>query len=1077
MAPLYDQDSLSHIADHANRPTTPLINPIHATKIVVVGLGMVGIAFVEKLLERDSQQNRYQVIVLGEEKHVAYNRVGLTSFFEHRSVESLYLNPEEWYRQADVQKFTYRTSSPVIRIDRTQRLVYTREGAYPYDVCILATGSHAVWPKQIRGHDAKGVFVYRTIGDLEEMIEYANSLEKPREAIVVGGGLLGLEAAHAVKDMDRFSDMTVVHRSKWLLSQQLDQAGGDLLTEKVRGMGVKVRLGEQITSINKDASGAMESVTFASGETVPCQMICYAIGIRARDELGADCGLECHTRGGLIVDDELRTSDPNIYAVGECGNWRGNTFGLIGPGVEMADIVTWNLTQAHLHKARAFTQPDLSTKLKLMGVDVGSFGDFFADRDGPKDTKHGKTANDVRVLQYHDPFDSVYKKLIFSKDGKYLLGGILVGNTSEFVKLNAIVRAGKPLEMPPSQFILGAQKEGEDDGSDLPDEAQICSCHNVTKGDMVKKLRDGSCTSLGEVKSCTKAGTGCGGCEPLMKGIFNAEMKKLGKEVSNNVCPHFDYSRADLFNIVRVKQLKSFDDIMRGYGKRPDALGCEVCKPCIASIISSLYNPFIMKPETHHLQDTNDRFLANIQRNGTFSVVPRVSAGEITPDKLVVLGQVAKKYGLYTKITGGQRIDLFGAKKHDLPDIWEALIEGGFESGHAYGKSLRTVKSCVGSTWCRYGVGDSVGLAVRLEERYKSIRAPHKFKGGISGCVRECAEAQSKDFGAIATDKGYNLYVCGNGGAKPAHAQLLAADVQPDMVIPLLDRFIMFYIRTGDRLQRTARWLENLEGGMAYLREVIIDDKLGICEELEKQMEELVGRFECEWTAVVRDPQRRQQFRQFVNTEETRPNNVDDIVERGQPRPANWPKKSDTTQFNKLSWSSLTWERVCSVDDLKSTPAGASATVLRGDTQLAVYHVKGRGYFASQQMCPHRKAFVLSHGIIGDDESGEMHVSCPMHKRNFVLDSKDHTRLGGCKNDDDVSLATFACEKRDDDGIYLKLPPIAELDEVLGTNKWKITKDETPDAGLAALDRKFKTRPIRGTPNTSMVIGEKNLTW
>ena len=1059
------------------------VSPQNRTKVVVVGLGMVGIGFIEKLLDRDSIQKQYSIIVLGEEKHVAYNRVGLTSFFEHRSVPDLYLNPEEWYTQLDTQTFTYKTSSPVVKIDREAKKVHTNEGAYPYDICVLATGSEAVKPKTIPGYDAKGVFVYRTIGDLEDMIEYANTVhvEGKKKAIVVGGGLLGLEAAHAVQDMQKFDQMTVVHRSKWLLSQQLDQQGGDLLTQKVRDMGVEVLLEKQIKEIHTDSNGAIEAVTYMSGERCDCHLICFAIGIRARDNLGLESGLECHQRGGIVVDDDCRSSDPNIYAVGECGNWKGNTFGLIGPGIEMADIVSWNMTQAKLHAPRQFKAPDLSTKLKLMGVDVGSFGDFFADRDGPrkipKSRKKKFGVEDVRVLKYHDPFEGVYKKLIFSADGKYLLGGILVGNTSEFVKLNSIASKGKELDKPPSEFILGAKAEGGDDGADLDDDAQICSCHNVTKGGLAAKIRDGTCTSMGELKSCTKSGTGCGGCIPLMDNIFKAEMKALGNEVSNNICPHFAYSRADLFSVIRVKQIDNFDAIMRAYGKNPESIGCEICKPCIASIISSIFNPLIMNTDVNHLQDTNDRFLANIQRNGTFSVIPRVSAGEITPAKLIALGEVSKKYNLYTKITGGQRIDLFGAKKHDLPDIWEMLVDAGFESGHAYGKSLRTVKSCVGSSWCRYGIGDSVGLAIRLEERYKSIRSPHKFKGGISGCVRECAEAQGKDFGCIATDKGFNVYVCGNGGASPKHAELLAADVQPDKVIPMLDRFIMFYIRTGDRLQRTARWLENMEGGMTYLRSVIIDDKLGICAELEEQMNHLVGKFECEWTAVVKDPVKRAEFRQFVNTDANLANNVEQVVERGQERPANWPKRSTTYDFKNQKWSRLEWEEICSVSDLKSTPAGSSATVLRGDTQLAIFHVRGHGYFASQAMCPHRKAMVLAQGIIGDDEHGEIYVSCPMHKRNYILENKEKPeRHGGCKNDEDVSIATFKVSVRDE-RVWLELPPVEELDEVLGTSRWKVKKEDTVDEGMALLDRKFRMKPIPGTPGTTMLIGEKNLSW
>ncbi|KAG9880055.1 nitrite reductase, partial [Aureobasidium melanogenum] len=503
---------------------------------------------------------------------------------------------------------------------------------------------------------------------------------------------------------------------------------------------------------------------------------------------------------------------------------------------------------------RQFKRPDLSTKLKLLGVEVASFGDFFADRDGPqmlparrgagkkegatdqkdqvKKLTDGPAPPPVKALTYKDPFNQVYKKYLFTTDGKYLLGGMMIGDTKDYVKLVPMVKNQKPLEVPPSEFIIGASK-GEDDADDLADDTQICSCHNVLKGDVTRAVKDGTCKTIGDVKACTKAGSGCGGCMPLVQTIFNKTMASMGNEVKNYLCPHFDYSRADLFNIIYVKQLKTFEEIMKQCGKDPESLGCEACKPTIGSITASLFNRHILEKDYRGLQDTNDRFLANIQRNGTFSVIPRVSGGEITADKLIIIGTVAKKFNLYCKITGGQRIDMFGARKQDLPAIWQELIDGGMESGHAYAKSLRTVKSCVGTTWCRYGIGDSVGMAVRLEERYKSIRGPHKIKGGVSGCVRECAEAQNKDFGLIATEKGFNIFVGGNGGAKPRHSELLAKDVPPDDVIPILDRYLSFYIRTADKLQRTARWIENLPGGIKYLQEVILEDKLGICADLE----------------------------------------------------------------------------------------------------------------------------------------------------------------------------------------------------------------------------------------------------
>lgn len=491
---------------------------------------------------------------------------------------------------------------------------------------------------------------------------------------------------------------------------------------------------------------------------------------------------------------------------------------------------------------------------------------------------------------------------------------------------------------------------------------------------------------------------------------------------------------------------------MKEAGKNAESLGCEVCKPTIGSILASLFNQHIIDKPLHGLQDTNDKYLANIQRNGTFSVIPRVSGGEITADKLIAIGTVAKKYGLYCKITGGQRIDMFGAKKQDLIPIWTALVEAGMESGHAYAKSLRTVKSCVGTTWCRFGIGDSVGMAVRLEERYKSIRSPHKMKGGVSGCVRECAEAQNKDFGLIATDKGFNIYVGGNGGTKPRHSEILAKDVPPDDVVPILDRYLMFYMRTADKLQRTARWIENLPGGIKYLREVVLEDKLGICGELEKQMEELIGTFFCEWTETIKSPERRAQFEQFGNTDETI-DSVEIITERTQQRPANWPKESAHDDFRGTKWSSLTWQPLVSASKFVDTATGSSQNVKRGDTQLAVFKVKGK-YYCTQQMCPHKRAFALSDGLIGDDlQTGKLWVSCPYHKRNYELSGDS---AGKCTNDDTVNIATFPVEEREDGLVYAKLPPVEELDGVLGTQKWKVKKGDSGEDPFKKLDQKLK---------------------
>lgn len=607
----------------------------------------------------------------------------------------------------------------------------------------------------LKGWDANGVFVYRTIEDLNKLIKFSND-KKGTNGAVVGGGLLGLEAAKAMLDLETFNRVDVIEKALWVLTRQIDETGGKMVADQVSQLGVNLNLGKGVSSMKTDENNNLTGVIFDDGSEISCSTLCFAVGVKPRDDLARSANLEVGQRGGIVVNDDLRTSMPDIYAIGECASWRGMAYGLIAPGVAMAEVVAFNLTQAKLHSPQTFKTPDMSTKLKLLGVNVASFGDCFADRDGPVTLppKYARTLvngdakepKSVQALTYKDPFSNVYKKYIFTKDGKYLLGGMMIGDVCDYVKLLPMVKAQKELEISPSELILGAKKDGGEDTDDLDDDAQVCSCHNVTKGDIVKVVKDGTCKDVASIKKCTKAGTGCGGCVPLITTIFNKTMASMGQEVTNYVCSHFNHSRADLFNIIMVKRLKNMGEVMREAGNDKEALGCELCKPVVASIMASLWNRHVMDKTTHGLQETNDRFLGNIQRDGTYSVVPRVSGGEITPDKLVVIGEVAQKYNLYTKITGGQRIDLFGAQKQDLLDIWGQLVAGGMESGHAYAKSLRTVKSCVGSTWCRFGLSDSVGMAVRLEERYKSIRAPHKIKGGVSGCVRECAEAQGKEY-------------------------------------------------------------------------------------------------------------------------------------------------------------------------------------------------------------------------------------------------------------------------------------------------------------------------------------------
>ena len=548
-------------------------------------------------------------------------------------------------------------------------------------------------------------------------------------------------------------------------------------------------------------------------------------------------------------------------------------FGLVAPGYRMAEAAISQLTEEKL----SFTGADMSTKLKLLGVDVGSVGDT-----------HGKTEGSI-AYTFSDERNEVYKRLVTSADSKKLLGAVLVGDCADYDTLLQYYLNEIDLPPEPESLIIpqmdGAAPVGLGPAA-LPANATICSCHNVSKGDITQAI-DAGCCSLGEVKSETAAGSGCGGCAALLKSVVDYEFSERGMEVNKSICEHFPYTRQEIFHLCQVGEIKTFDDLINKHGT---GRGCDICKPTAASIFASLWNDYVLKNEHVGLQDTNDTFLANMQKDGTYSVVPRIAGGEITPDKLIVLGQVGKKYDLYTKITGGQRIDLFGAKKHELPDIWAELVDAGFETGHAYGKSLRTVKSCVGSTWCRYGVQDSVKMALDLENRYKGLRSPHKLKFAVSGCTRECAEAQSKDIGVIATEKGWNLFVCGNGGMKPRHAELFATDLDDETLVKYIDRLLMFYVRTADRLQRTSVWRENLEGGLEYLQQVVIEDSLGLAEELEAQMANVVGTYQCEWKTTIEDPERLKRFRNFVNADAEDTSQVF-VRERGQKRPATEEEK------------------------------------------------------------------------------------------------------------------------------------------------------------------------------------------
>jgi nitrite reductase (NADH) large subunit len=828
-------------------------------KVVVVGNGMVGYKFCEKLRET-ADVDQVEVLVYGEEPYAAYDRVHLSEYFTNQSVDHLSMAPSNWYEENNI---TLKTGELIVNIDRSAKEVNTHLGnKESYDYLILATGSRPFVPN-IKGVEKKGVFVYRTIEDLDQIISFASKCKK---GTVLGGGLLGLEAAKALLDLGL--DTSVVEFAPRLMPRQLDEPGSNMLQGQLENLGISFLLNKNTQEIK--GNGTLTGLTFTDGEELDTEMLVISAGIISRDDLGESCNLKTHDRGGFLVDEKMLTNDPHIFAIGEAANFNNMIYGLVAPGYTMAEVVVDQLVGSN---EKEFDIPDMSTKLKLIGVDVCSFGDALGETEGHI------------PISYTDKNNGVYKRINLSPDKKKLIGGILVGDGEAYNMLLQITQNDLAIPKEPEALILGNRGDSEEGGNmiaSLPETCQICSCENVTKGDIVSCIKEQDLENIKDVKTCTKAGTGCGACTPMVTDILMDTLKSMGKSARKVICEHFDFTRQELWDLIKIKGYKTYEDLLDGHGTGD---GCEICKPAVASLMASIWNDLILKQDT--IQDTNDRFLANIQKGGSYSVVPRIPGGEITPDKLIVIGQVAKKYGLYTKITGGQRIDLFGARVDQLPLIWKELIEAGFESGHAYGKSLRTVKSCVGSTWCRYGLHDSVSFAVEVENRYKGVRSPHKLKGGVSGCRRECAEAQSKDFGIIATEIGWNLYVCGNGGANPAHAQLLAGDVDKATCIKYLDRFLMYYLKTAEPLNRTATWLGKLEGGIEHLKEVVVEDSLGLGEELETQMQLLIDSYECEWKAAIENEEMKKKFKPFVNS-----NEVDSSIKfgdmRGQIVPTNW---------------------------------------------------------------------------------------------------------------------------------------------------------------------------------------------
>ena len=863
----------SPLAPAAGTPLPP------GTRIVVIGGGMTGHRFAARMQSQDPTGD-WTLTVIGEETQHPYDRVHLSDWFGHRRAEMLALDTGVW---AD-PRITLVTGDAAESVDRSAHTVTCASGTvHEYDRLVLATGSWA-WAPRAEGKDLPGSFSYRTVDDVESLAawvaERGEALGREVRGVVVGGGVLGLEAAAALQDLGARS--TVVEFADRLMAVQLDDGGGEMLRLLIQDKGIEVRTGVGATAFRPAADGAIGTAELTDGSELPADVVVFSTGIRPRDRIGREAGLAVGERGGIVVGESCQTSDPDIWAIGECASFDGVCAGLIAPGNDMADVVA----DRFLGGTRTHQRGEDGTKLKGVGVDAAAFGDVNA------------MTPDALEVSFVDPVHRQYRKLVMSDDATTLLGGVFVGDIALYSQLRPMT--GRALGADPSAVIA---PEGAGDalaGAEMPDDAVICSCNNVSAGTVRHAVNEQGCHTIGAIKECTTAGTVCGSCVPSLTKLLNQELAKSGIEVSRALCEHFDHSRAELYKLVEEGGQETFTEVVAAHGTGAGR-GCAVCRPTVASILSSLgalsgkrHSP--VGRQLGSLQDTNDHVMANIQKDGTYSVIPAMPAGEVTPEKLLVFAQVAKDYGLYVKVNGAQRIGMFGARLEQLPEIWERLVEAGFESGHAYGKSLRMVKSCLGTNWCRYGVGDSTAMASHLERRYRGLRSPHKIKIGVSGCARECAEAQAKDVGVIATHRGWNLYVGGNGGAQPAHAQLLVEDLDDETLQRCIDRFLILYIREADKLQRTARWVEEYPGGIDELRRVIVEDSLGIGEELEAAMQRHTDTYVDEWAEAVHDPERRAKFVSFINAPDLHDKTLRYVLEREQVRPAR-PEDAPETTF------------------------------------------------------------------------------------------------------------------------------------------------------------------------------------
>jgi nitrite reductase (NADH) large subunit len=797
-------------------PPTPSTNG-RRRRVVVVGNGMAGARFVEDLLALDREH--FDVTMFGDEPYGNYNRILLSNVLNGtQDMKEVFLNPLSWYEE---NKVKLHAGQRVTRIDRQAKTVLAGDLAVPYDTLIFATGSRPFVPP-MQGADKPGVFVFRTLDDCRRIADYAKGC---KTAVVIGGGLLGLEAAKGLMTHD--VAVTVVEVAPHLMSVQLDAAGGAVLRTTIENMGIQARTGTTTTHILGDER--VNGVRFADGSELPTDMVVISAGIRANQELARDCGVACER--AIVVDDQLRTNDPDVYAVGECAQHRGMVYGLVAPLWEQTKVLAAVLTGKD--RERRYTGSKLATKLKVMGVELASMGRVSDVKDGDE------------VVQYSEPGRGVYKKVIV-RCGK-IAAACVLGESEGADELLRLFYADA--EAPPrrAEMLFPSNSDGKAKVSlaDLPDAHQVCDCNGVSKGTICDAIRAGKCTVNG-VGAATRAGTGCGSCKTLVKGLIEAVAGGVKADPSEAwYVPGVPMDKPTLVEAIRARGLRSVSAVLAALGKGEDPK----TKNGLASLLKSLWNEeYIDERDSRFI---NDRVHANIQKDGTFSVVPRIYGGITSADDLIRFGEVAKKYNVpMVKVTGGQRIDLLGVSKEDLPNIWRDL---GMPSGYAYTKAFRTCKTCVGTDFCRYGTNDSTGLGIAIEKRFQGIEFPAKLKMAVSGCPRNCAEATVKDVGVVATEGGeWEVGVGGAAGASVRKYDILCRVKTQEEALTVIGRFMQYYRENAKWLERTYDFVPRI--GLDKLRDILLNDSLGICERLDRDIQASIDAYEDPWLVEREKP-------------------------------------------------------------------------------------------------------------------------------------------------------------------------------------------------------------------------------